>query len=317
MSSIVLCGALGDVSASQTLDNIRAALYNFNMSNMTDGKKALAAGDFELARKKLTKALDGRPNDGELWWALMLCKYRWKNDGEMETELEAQFIRAARSGAPAPSTPFDSVYCKNALAYSASTKRRDTVARINAKLSGIWEEERGKKLKLTEHKVKASRSGTLNIAAIVTYLILIVEVIGAGVAVCGVYVYVKWAQILGLTVFAACAVAWAVAGRMSANKGAKVKGAYALGAVVLLVGGIALASVGFATANRAALISAAIAVCAAALAVTVRFTLPKGNSANNGGRSGGNKHSENTRQRRVHVKRSDVGRIDDYEDTFD
>lgn len=298
------------------LDNECAALYNFRMSNMTDGKKALAAGDFELARKKLTKALDNRPNDGELWWALMLCKYGWKNDEEMECDLTEQFTRAARSGAAAPSTPFDSAYCKNALAYSVGNKRRDMVARINSKLSGIWQEERGKKLRLTEPKVKQNRSGTISLYAVFTYLILLSEAVGAGVAAYGVYFYATTAQAIGLTVFAACAAGWLIIGRVSNGKGEKVKGAYALGTAVLLLGGIALATVGFAASSRVALIFAAIAVCAAALAVTVKFTLPRGNGAKNGD-TGGKKKHDNARRRAVKINKDDMGRVNDYEDTFD
>lgn len=116
------------------------------MSNLTEGKKALADGEFVKAENKLLKALDNRPDDSELWWSLMLCKFRFKSDDELKAELCARYESAAKSGEAAPESPFDSQYCKNALRYAINTKRRGFIDGVNAELSAIWERERGKPL---------------------------------------------------------------------------------------------------------------------------------------------------------------------------
>ena len=100
------------------------------MSNLTDGKNALAAGDFATAEIKLGKALDTHPDDGEL-----------------EEKLFAEFTDAARKGAPEPPLPFNDAYCQNALRYEKGTKRRDFVQSLVGRLDGIWIAARGRSIK--------------------------------------------------------------------------------------------------------------------------------------------------------------------------
>ena len=114
------------------------------MSNLTDGKKALAAGEFDAAEKKLLKALDKRPDDSRLWWALFLCRRQCRDDGELSASLAAEFERAADDGERPPRLPFDDTACKNALAFDRDGRNRSVVEKIQNELSELWQAKRGK-----------------------------------------------------------------------------------------------------------------------------------------------------------------------------
>ncbi len=129
------------------IDILSLGNYNNGMSNKTDGKKALEAGDFITAEEKLIKALEVRPDDSELWWAMMLAKSELKNDSELAVSVKNDFARAAKSGDGVPTTPFDTVYCKNALRYATDGKRRAFIKNLYAELNAVWLAARGKKMK--------------------------------------------------------------------------------------------------------------------------------------------------------------------------
>lgn len=161
------------------------------MSNLTEGKKALAAGEFDVAEKKLIKALDHRPDDSELWWALMLCKCAFKNDDELVAAVKQKYEIAADEGLSPPPTPFDTSYCKNALKYATSTKRRDFVDKLSGELSDIWEKKRGKALKAPKTNIKArSKKDNLAVAA---YSCVGIAAVGGGIAAYAIFAHATWA----------------------------------------------------------------------------------------------------------------------------
>ena len=177
------------------------------MSNLTDGKRALSAGDFEVAEKKLFKALDYHPDDGELWWAVMLCKYGFRNDGELIESVKADFSECARSGKKPPQTPFDSTYCKNALSYEKGTRRREFVEKLNAELSELWQQERGTSLKLSAPRPKRKAVGKVEIMRGFMFAAMALLAVGGIIGVYSIYAESRWAMYVGFILFIVCAIA--------------------------------------------------------------------------------------------------------------
>ncbi len=254
------------------------------MSNLTDGKKALAAGDFSTAEKKLLKALDRRPDDGELWWTLMLCKCECRNDGELEKSVKAQFVECARSGGKAPSTPFESTYCKNALAYETGTRRREFVKKINAELFELWRAERGTGLKTAAVKPKRKPVDKCAVIRGCMYAAIAAATVGGMLGVYSVYAQSRWAMYVGFITFIVFAVASAALRYAVIRTGGNAKGAlplmisvFAFVCVSVLIGGLT-------TDNRIVVfISAAVLVMILLFATVGRVFMPK-----RGGRSAGN-----------------------------
>lgn len=176
------------------------------MSNLTDGKKALAAGDFGVAEKKLYKALDNHPDDGELWWAIMLCKYGYRNDGELADAVRMKFVDCARAGIKPPQTALDSTYCKNALNFEKGTKRREFVERLNAELSELWQQERGTKIKLFAPKPKRKAVGKLEIMRAFMFTAIALLAVGGLIGVYSIYAESRWAMYVGFILFIICAI---------------------------------------------------------------------------------------------------------------
>lgn len=172
------------------------------MSNFTDGKKALASGDFELAQDKFTKAMDVRAHDSELWWAVMLCKFKWRNDDELYAAVKQKFRAAAESGQSRPSTPFETSYCKNALLFDKTGRRAEFIEQLMREVAAEWLSIRGKPLKLT---IKSARSSAdrLNVCTIIAFT---VAIIGAVLAVVGIMIASKPLFWVGIGVFIAFAV---------------------------------------------------------------------------------------------------------------
>ncbi len=168
------------------------------MSNLTDGKKALAAGEFDVAEKKLIKALDRRPDDSELWWALMLCKFGFRNDAELESAVKAKYERAAENGDAPPPTPFDTSYCKNALKYAASSKRRDFVERVSAELNALWQSKRGKTLKAPKTDIKTFTVRDKFRAAL--YTAITASAVGGGMGAYAIFEHETWALWTGFII---------------------------------------------------------------------------------------------------------------------
>jgi len=227
------------------------------MSNMTDGKKALALGEFEAAERKLMKALDAHPDKGELWWLLMLCKSECRDDAELERVLKARFSQAAENGEAVPSTPFDSMYCKNAVKYAASEKYSEYIKRVNAELSEIWRAARGREVKLAAVKPKKHTDKTRVIRALV-YAALIFAACFGGVGIVGAAIVSNVMRTLGFIVFG-ISVAAAVALYAAAKRsGSKPRAAFAVLVGEVIVFAIALAAVGLILAERAYLIAGGV-----------------------------------------------------------
>ncbi len=167
----------------------------------------MAAGEFAVAEKKLFKALDNRPDDSELWWMLMLCKCGLRNDGELVDAVKAKYESAADTpDAPPPQTPFDTSYCKNALKYATTPKRREFVERVMSELSEIWQSKRGKPLKTPKTKVKPSVK--CDVSKIVLYAALAIAAVGGGLGAYALFAHVTWALWTGfilLILFSAAA----------------------------------------------------------------------------------------------------------------
>lgn len=182
--------------------DIRAdKLYTLSMSNYTDGKRSLAAGEFDAAEQKLLKALDRRPDDGGLWWALFLCKQRCRDDGELRSSLAAEFERAADGGLPPPELPFDTTPCKNALGFDRDGRHRKFVGELHKELSDLWLSKRGRPLKgykpAGEYRSR-QRGAALGAA---TYLFAALAAFGAGLIVYGVSAAARWALWTGAVLF--------------------------------------------------------------------------------------------------------------------
>ncbi|MDE7464222.1 MAG: heme biosynthesis HemY N-terminal domain-containing protein [Clostridiales bacterium] len=220
--------------------------YNFTVSNLTDGKKALAAGDFATAEKKLIKALDHRPDDGELWWSLMLCKCGFKSDEELETAVKAKY-ESADADAPPPPTPFDTSYCKNALKYGASPKHKDFVERVSAELSDIRQAKGGKALKAPKTNIKTySKRDYIGIA---TYASTGVAAVGSALAAYALFEHATWALWTGFALLIFFALAAFILRSFFVKSGGSAKAAdislvalFAATGVVILVAGIVIGS---------------------------------------------------------------------------
>lgn len=242
-------------------------MYNIAMSNLTDGKKALAAGEFATAEKKLLKALDLKPDDSELWWCLMLCRYGYTDDAALTAGLKAEFIKAADAGDNIPETPFDSTYCKNALLYSRDGKRRAFTERVNAELSELWREKTGRAvvLKVKEQKL-VTRADVLSRCC---YAAIAPAAIGAVMTVFGAFTVKLWAAVLGAVLTVAGLVVMLLLRYKARKAGKTPKGVFAAMFTVLAFICIGLYVSGLITANAhalraafAALVITAIAACA-------------------------------------------------------
>ena len=238
------------------------------MSNLTDGKKALVAGDFATAEKKLIKALDHRPDDSELWWSLMLCKCGFKTDAELETAVKAKY-ESADADDPPPPTPFDTSYCKNALKYATNSKRKDFVERVSAELSDIWQAKGGKALKAPKTNIKTyTRRDYLGIA---TYASTCVAAIGSGLAAYALFEHATWALWTGFALLIVFAAAAFVLRSFFFKAGGNPKAAdIALIAVIAATGVVVLVA-GIVIGSKSVIILAAAILVLAALIGCYRF----------------------------------------------
>lgn len=314
------------MSALGLFDKTLGIMYNRRMSNMTDGKKALAAGEFDTAEKKLYKALEKRPDDSELWWCMMLCKCRFKNDDELEAGVKQKFAEAASAGKSVPPTPFDTTYCKNALSYATSTRRRDFVDRVNAELSELWREKSGKAYrpaKITQKRIY-TQSDFLRVA---TYVAIALAAVGAGLAVFGVYDVSSVPLWAGFIVFILMSVTAAGLWYFTKRAGGDAKYAVGILTAVFFAACAALLFVGWITANKPVVqISAAMVVIVALVGIVrMAFKRRRGKTDRSGG-SGGKKSASAPRaeydrqavaqaqKKHKHEKKQSTG---DYEDSFD
>ena len=289
------------------LDNRADRLYTYVMSNYTDGKKALAAGEFDAAEKKLIKALDRRPDDGGLWWALFLCKQRCRDDGELRSSLVSEFGRAADDGAPPPKLPFDTTPCKNALGFDRDGRHRRFVGELHAELSDLWLSKRGRPLKgykpTAEYRPKA-RCSALGFAA---YALVALAALGAGLIVYGVSAAARWALWTGAVVFVLSTAASGAAGVPLKKRSG---GAVAFG---LLLGVFGVFAVALVIVGSIAGLQYASLIGGGVFAVLVAFLLLK---VFRGGKDGGrDKGSRGDRGQKA--PREKKSKIDDYSDDFD
>lgn len=288
------------------------------MSNLTDGKTALAAGKFTTAENKLNRALDAHPDNGEIWWALMLCRAECKNDAELKTKLVASFTDAAKSGAPQPATPLDTPYGKNALRYAkgeSGQKRREYVNALVAELDEIWQAERGGKLKIREVKAARTRRKNFSASAAIVYALLSLCFVLGGLSAYGAFAGLAWLLWTGLGVFVAfeAIAVWIIYRAGRAEK--KIPAAVPLAITAGVVFGIAVFATAFAANNRAALIAAAIIICIAA-AVAAFVLMP---AKKNGGRksAAAEVKDKKAESEKAGTKTNRVKKRDDYIDTDD
>lgn len=306
------------------------------MSNLTDGKKALAAGNFSTAEKKLLKALDKHPDDGELWWAVMLCKFGYRNDGELESAVKAQFRECARSGEKAPSTPFESSYCKNALAYERGTRRREFVERLNGELAELWRAERGTTVKMTKPKPRRKPVDKCAVMRGCMYAAIALATVGGMLGGYSVYAQSRWAMYVGFITFMVFAVVSAALRYVVMRAGGSVKGAlplmvalFAFVCLFVLIGGLM-------NDNRVAVFGAAAVLVMILLFATVgRVFMPKRDGKEKRRAGGGkterkndydrsnalveiDKNNKREKPEKINKQQSNKGRNDEkFEDVYD
>ncbi len=298
------------------------------MSNYTDGKKALSVGDFSKAEAKLFKALDNRPDDGELWWAVMLCKCRCRNDDELISSLKASFTAAARENRPVPSTPFESTYCKNALRFERGGKRLEFVSSLNAELSEIWAAECGKPLKVKPPKkvknIKSAHDG-IGKAEIYKYLAYGaggVSAVGGVLAVYSIFALARWALWSGFIVFLVFAAASIVFRRLAKRAGGNAKYALALVVGVFAAVCVGLLVAGIVRHNRDVIIFSAsvlvIIVMACSFNLTYKKFASRAVNGNNREKSSTRDPIELASRGNQNLKKSNERTVDnEYKDDYD
>ncbi len=254
------------------------------MSNYTDGKKALGDGDFALAEKKLLKALDSRPDDSELWWAIMLAKLRFRSDAELADGVKAKFAEAAERGEPPPPTPFETTYAMNAFRFAATSKRRDFAYALYAELSDIWKEKRGKPLKPLKLKIKTdgAQNGFLKVA---TYVSIGLAAVGGAVGLIGLCLDVKWAVWVGFILLMLFVLTSAGLRFIVKRDSAAPKGTLWMIFGLVIAVAIALAVIGLVTVNRTAVTVATVALVILALVGSFALAYRKRAGANAGNKS--------------------------------
>lgn len=227
----------------------------------------MAAGDFALAEKKLLKALDRRPDDGELWWSLMLCKCGIKSDGELESAVKQKYESA--EGNNPPPTPFDTSYCKNALKYSVSPKRKEFVERVSAELSEIWQAKGGKALKAPRTNVKTfTRRDCLGVTVSAATA---VAAVGGALGAYAVFEHATWALWTGFALLILFSfAAFFLRGAYVKHGGAHKIVDIALVAVFAATGAALLAA-GVYIGSRSVIMLAAAILVMAALVAGYRF----------------------------------------------
>lgn len=176
------------------------------MSNKTDGKKALEAGDYLTAEQKILKALDNHPDDSELWWSMMLIKSGFKNDAELASAVRDRFAAAAENGGGVPETPFDTNYCRNALRYEEGGRKRTFIKNLYAELNAIWLAARGKKLKAPIPREKKIPD-VASIFTAVEYAVVFLMVIGVWLVCYALLTYKTWALWTGFALVVVFALA--------------------------------------------------------------------------------------------------------------
>lgn len=279
------------------------------MSNLTDGKKALAAGEFDAAEKKLLKALDKRPDDSRLWWALFLCRRQCRDDGELSASLAAEFERAADGGERPPHLPFDDTACKNALAFDRDGRNRSVVEQIQNELSELWQAKRGKPLKARRTASAYRPVDRASVLGGASYLIVLAVAVGAALIVYAVSTAARWALWTGAAVFVTSTVAMLAVRFLLKRAGGENKLAFGLTLGVYGVFAFALVIVGMFTG-----LTYASFIGGGVLAVLVTFLFFKvfrvgKDKQPRGGNSG--------RQSPAREKKPKAERPSDYTDDFD
>lgn len=256
------------------------------MSNLTDGKKALRDGDFKTAELKLLKALDNHPDDGELWWSVMLCKSGYRSDAELSDAVKKMFIAAAKTDGRVPPTPFESPYCKNALRYERDGRRAEYIKSLYSELEPVWLEYTHKHLP-SPVSVKPMRTHTraevrYNVLSALTYIGIAVALCFGILGVYGLYVSAAWAMWTGFVGLGACIAASFAARHAAVKAGGRVKASAALIVTVLTAVSFAVLGVGVIAGNRtASIIGGAALGIILAFAVTKIFMKARGNGGGN------------------------------------
>ena len=214
----------------------------------------MAAGEFDVAEKKLIKALDHRPDDSELWWSLMLCKCGFKNDDELVSAVKQKYESAADEGLAPPPTPFDTSYCKNALKYATSTKRRDFVDRVSGDLSDIWQKKRGKTLRAPKTNIKTRSKKDYIRAA--TFLSIAVAAVGGGISAYAIFEHATWALWTGFALLIMFTMAALILRMKFTKSGGTIKIIDITMILMFIAVGVALMVAGFTVGNRSIIILA-------------------------------------------------------------
>lgn len=245
------------------------------MSNKTEGKKALEAGDFALAEDKLIKALDYHPDDSELWWAMMLCKSKLSSDAELSAFVISEYKRAAENGESAPKTPLDTSYCKNALRYETDGRIRKKVQRIYDEVNELWLSVRGKSLSL-----RAPREKKLpdigKILSVVEYVSIAMIAVGVWFVCYALLIYKVWALWTGFAVLVAFALAAFILVRVMNKLGVKTDNVSVALFTVIVLSALSLLVVGILRKYQMVVIMASVVLAiAAAIGLYKLFTRKK------------------------------------------
>ena len=289
------------------------------MSNFTDGKNYLAAGDFTSAAGKLEKALDAHPADGRIWWALMLCKAECKTEAELEKKLIREYTAAAESNGKPPENPVNGAYGKNALRYAPSDKYQSFATALNVKLGEIWQSYGGKPLKtgreIKREQVRSSKRGGANKSTSGGTTVIAFYAIVAAATVCGVLASVgigvasKGLLWTGFALFAALLIVAAGFIVATNRAGKKIRG----GTVTALAAGfvmeIIMSAVALSKADGAALI-ASIVMLVLTAGVTAFVLLPMQ-------KKGEQNENDEPAKKNMRITEKAKKRLDNYNDSDD
>ena len=294
------------------------------MSNKTDGKKALEAGDFTAAEEKLLKALKFHPDDSELWWAMMLCKSGLRSDAELCERVKADFARAASAGENPPETPFGTSYCKNALRYETGGKKRGFIKKLYDDLSDMWFSVRGKKLHAPVPREK-KLPDVEKILTGIAYGAIALIAVGVWLVCYALIVWKVWALWTGFAIIVASALTAFILMRVLKKYGVESERPTTALFTVIVLSALALLTVGIIRRYRLIIIMASVVIAiAAAIGLYKLFSSKSAAKKNSGAgiKSTRDPHElYKSAQKNKNVKSSDSlsekAENNDFQDDFD
>ncbi|MCH5350613.1 MAG: hypothetical protein J1F39_01415 [Clostridiales bacterium] len=290
------------------------------MSNKTEGKKALEAGDFTLAEEKLIKALEFHPDDSELWWAMMLCKSELRSDAELRASVTAEFKRAAEAGEGIPKPPFDTPYCKNALRYETDGRKRKFIQKLYDELNELWFSVRGKNPSLrAPREKKLPDIGKILIGF--EYGAIALIAVGVWLVCYALLVYKVWALWTGFAVLVVFALAAFILVRVMGKFGVKTDNASVALFTVIVLSALSLLTVGILRKYQMVIIMASVVLAIAAAIGIYRLFARKKTAPNKSDTRDPNELARRargeTKQKHSGGKPAEKGEGNEYQDEFD